>query len=214
MSESRSGRRLILSHARDDAYVPLTRVIFAKMGYSILPEEEWEALPPSQQEREPDLRLVDERRLASIDPGSAVPIIVLTGNEGVTGGDPRVIGAVQRPAGLHALYRLIQQALEDVPRTTPRVPTYLPARCRSGDREWRGAVLSLSENGCLLRSPEPLALGSEIDLSFDLPKSGTVETHAETAYQLVPDLGLVFSDTRPAQREAIATYVESTLAAI
>jgi hypothetical protein len=39
-----------------------------------------------------------------------------------------------------------------------------------------------------------------------------VETEAETAYQLHADLGLVFSNTQPAQRQAIATFLEQTLA--
>jgi hypothetical protein len=160
---------------------------------------------------------VDERRLDEIreDAGlSEVPIIVLSGRRGVTGADPRIVGAIARPAGLHEIYRLIQQTVEDTPRSTPRVATHLPARCRRGDREWRGAVLSLSESGCLLRTPEPLALGSQIDISFDLPRSGTIETQAEPAYQLVPDTGLIFHRTPAASREAILSFVEEALAVI
>jgi hypothetical protein len=158
MIDSDSERRLILSHAPDDAFVPLARVMFAKMGYSILPEAEWRALPHSPSACEPDLRIVDERRLDEIGPESELPMIVLTGRHGLTAEDPRVIGALRRPAGLHALYRLIQQVLEELPRSTPRVPTDLPARCRVGSREWGATMLSLSENGCLLRSPESLEL--------------------------------------------------------
>ena len=139
--------------------------------------------------------------------------MVLCGRHGVTGADPRIVGAIRRPAGLHEIYRLVQQVLEDTPRSTPRVPTHLPARCRRDGREWRGAVLSLSENGCLLRSPEPLLLGSRIALGFELPRSGTLEVDAEIAYQLVPDLGVVFNATSPSVREAIGGYVTSALAA-
>jgi hypothetical protein len=207
-------RRLFLSHAGDEAFVPLTRVMFAKMGYSILPEEEWGDLPPSLVDRQPDLRIVDERRLGEVDPESQVPMILLTGRRGVTGADPRMIGAVQRPAGLHALYRLIQQALEDVPRSTPRVPTSLPACCRTKSREWPATVLSLSQNGCLLRNPEPLLLGSQLELSFELPGSGAMETKAEAAYQLGRDSGLVFFESRSALRHAIASFVEQNLTSI
>jgi hypothetical protein len=132
----------------------------------------------------------------------------------VTGADARIIGAVGRPAGLHELYRLIQQAIEDTPRSTPRVPTHLPARCRRGELEWRGAVLSLSENGCLLRTPEPVSLGSQIEISFELPRAGTIETKAESTYQLVPDTGLIFHQTSAAFREAILSFVEESLAVI
>ncbi len=211
--ESQGPRRLILSYAREDAYVPLTRAILSKMGYSILNEEEWRSLREADHAARPDLRIIDERRMDELEAaGDGVPTIALTGRQGVDGGDPRFIGAVRRPAGLHELFRLIQLALEDVPRATPRVPTYLPATCRADSREWNASVLSLSENGCLLRSPEPLHLGSEVDLSFELPQVGTIQTHAETSYQLVPDLGLVFADTSAEHRRAIASFVEQTLA--
>ena len=217
MANPRTARWLIISYARADAYVPLARVILARMGYSIVPAEEWEDLPTADRDRTPDLRIVDERRLGEIpeDEGlSEVPMIVLTGRNGVSGVDLRVKGAVARPAGLHEIYRLIQQTIEDTPRSTPRVDTHLMARCRNGEREWHGAVLSLSENGCLLRTPEPVNLGSQIEISFDLPRLGTIETEAEFAYQLVPDTGLIFHRTPAASREAILSFVEESLAAI
>jgi hypothetical protein len=217
MAKHRKARRLIISYARPDAYVPLARVILARMGYPIVPAEEWEDLPTGDRERTPDLRIVDERRLGEIQEDAGlceVPMIVLTGRHGVTGTNPRIVGAIARPAGLHEIYLLIQQTIEDSPRSTPRVATHLPARCRRGARQWRAAVLSLSENGCLLRTPEPLSLGSQIDLSFDLPRAGTIETKAESAYQLVPDTGLVFHRTPAASREAILGFVEESLAVI
>jgi hypothetical protein len=217
MAKQRKARRLIISYAHPEAYVPLARVILARMGYSIIPAEEWEDLPTADRARTPELRIVDERRLGEIpedDEISDLPMIVLTGRHGVSGVDPRIIGAVARPAGLHEIYRLIQQTIEDTPRSTPRVATHLPARCRRGEREWRAAVLSLSENGCLLRTPEPVSLGSQIEISFDLPRTGTIETKAESAYQLVPDTGLIFHRTPAAFRKAILSFVEESLAAI
>lgn len=209
-------RRWIVSHAREEAYLPRTRSILARMGYAVVPAEEWDLLPPEQAARTPDLRIVDERRLAELgdETHDAIPTLVLTGRHGVTGADPRVLGAARKPVGLHELYRLLQQALEDVPRSTPRVPTHLPARCRRQDREWRGAVISLSENGCLLRSPEPVALGSELEIAFELPRVGAVSTKAESAYQVVPDLGLVFHETPASLRHAIAGFVENALATL
>ncbi len=217
MENGQETRRLIISYARSEAYVPLARVILARMGYSIVAAEEWEDLPSGDRERAPDLRIAEERRLGEIPedkPLPAIPIILLTGRRGVTSEDPRIVGAVARPAGLHEIYRLIQQTIEDNPRSTPRVATHLPARCRRGAREWHAAVLSLSENGCLLRTPEPVNLGSQIELSFDLPRVGTIETRAESTYQLVPDTGLVFHRTPAASREAILHYVEESLAVI
>ena len=159
-----------------------------------------------------DILIVDERRIGEIpDSETGIPIILLTGRHGVTGADPRIAGAIKRPAGLHDLYRLAQQILEDTPRSVPRVATHLMARCRGHGRDWTSTVLSLSENGCLLRSPEELLLGTELDLVLDLPKFGRVSLRAEVAYQLVPDTGLVFSALVPADRSALSDCVKHVL---
>jgi hypothetical protein len=208
-------RRHIAAHARPEAFAPHVRTILARMGYTILPAEELEELPDWVPGSRPALRIVDERQLASVpedEEGAPVPMIVLTGRHGVSGADPRIVGALPRPAGLHELYRLMQQALEDTPRATPRALIHLGARCRQNGREWRIALLSISENGCLLRSPEPIALGTHVDLAFDLPRVGAVETRAETAYQMPPDLGMIFHETPAAVRRAISEFVTAQLA--
>ncbi len=209
-------QRLLVTHTAPEAYAPMARVILAKLGYQIVEPEEFPAAAAALGLERPHLRLVDERSLADIEEEDdpPVPIVVLCGRHGVTGADPRIVGAIGRPAGLHEIYRLVQQVLEDTPRSTPRVATHLSARCRRDGREWRAAVLSLSENGCLLRSPEPLLLGSRIALGFDLPRMGAVEVDAEIAYQLVPDLGVVFNSTSPGVREAIGGYIAAALTAL
>jgi len=208
-------RRLILSLARPEAYVPLARAILGRMGYAIVSPEEWKQ-SPSLAERSPELCIVEERQLAQL-PGepslASTPLILLCGKGQPVLDDRRVVGAIARPAGLHELYRLFQQALEAVPRSSLRVPTNLPVRLRSAGREWLGSVLSLSENGCLVRSPEPMDLGAELEVAFELPRAGLIETRAETSYHLVPDTGLVFQATPAAQRRAIQTYVTENLAA-
>ena len=205
--------RVLVTHSAPEALAPITRVILGKLGYAILTPEEFESLAQSMERVRPDLRIVDERNLFEVpeDETPSVPIIVLTGRHGTTGVDSRIVGAVQRPAGLHELYRLLQQVLEDTPRTTPRVPTHLNAHCSKDGREWNGAVLALSENGCLLRSPEPLLLGSRIDLSFELPKAGAINLQAEVAYQLVPESGLIFLATLPTDRSAISDFVVNSI---
>ena len=72
-------------------------------------------------------------------------------------------------------------------------------------------MVSLSQNGCLLRSTESLALGSELDVSFELPRFGRIDVRAEVSYQLVPDLGLVFCAVSSEQRAAIEGFVNATL---
>jgi hypothetical protein len=207
-------RRLLISFARPEAYGPLTQVILAKLGYGLVQAEAWGELPEEVAAGGPDLAIADERRLSEVwtDGREKLRTVALTGRNGLAGDDPRVVAVVQKPAGLHELYRVLQATLEPRPRSTPRIPTYLPASCRQRGREWRAAVVSLSENGCLLRSPEPVPLGSELQVSFDLPRVGRVETSAESAYQLVPDLGLVFSGAPAASRRAILDFVEQTLA--
>jgi hypothetical protein len=208
-------RRLIVSIARATAFVPLARAILGRMGYAIVPLEEWQAYPPLSK-REPLLALVDDRMFASLpatEPFDRLPILLLTGREPGRIEDRRVLGAISQPAGLHELYRLLQQLIEPQPRGTLRIPTNLPARMRGADREWTGAVLSLSENGCLLRTPEPMPLGTALEISFELPRTGRIETRAEASYQLIPDFGLVFQSTPAASRNAIRSFVEERLAA-
>ena len=208
-------RRLLVTHAQPEAFAPLARSILARTGYRIVSVEELDQLPPSIGLRRPDLRLVDERRLGEVPEdgeGGNVPIILLTGRHGVSGVDPRIVGAVARPAGLHELYRLVQMVLEESPRNTPRVPTHLPARCRRDGREWTASILSLSENGCLLRCAEPVTLRTEVELEFALPRAGSLWTPAEVAYQIPPDLGLVFYSTPAAVRRSIAEFVLESMA--
>lgn len=211
--------RLLVAYAHDRAFVDRTPAILGRLGYHIMTPEEFSELYENDDEptpRRPELHIVDERRLAEVpeDEGEApIPIIALTGRHGVTGADSRIVGAVKRPAGLHDLFRLMQQVFEDFPRTAPRIPTHLNVVCRRGGQEWNASMLSLSENGCLLRSPEPMPLGTRLELAFDLPRAGSMELCAEIAYQLVPDLGLVFSGVDPSIRDAIGGYVTEALLA-
>jgi len=207
-------RRLILSFARADAYVPLARAILGRIGYAIVSPEEWQE-SDALASRPPELCIVDERRLAELpgDAFAATPLILLCAKGISSLDDRRVVGALARPAGLHELYRLLQQTLESVPRGCLRIPTNLPARFFRSGREWHGAVRSLSENGCLVRTSEPMDLGAELEVSFELPRAGLIQTRAETAYQLVSDTGLVFQATPAASRRAILSFVEEQLAA-
>ncbi len=139
--DAKLSHRVLVTHSAPDALAPITRVILGKLGYAILTPEEFETLAQSMDRVRPDLRIVDERNLFEVpEDNPATPIIVLTGRHGTTGMDTRIVGAVKRPAGLHELYRLLQQVLEDAPRTTPRVPTHLNARCSKNGRDWTGAL--------------------------------------------------------------------------
>jgi hypothetical protein len=208
--------RTILLHASRDALAPMTDVILSKLGYAILPPDRFASRREADPDACADLLLVDERRLGEVDAAwdaevDDLPIILLTGQHGATGADSRIVGAVKRPAGMHELYRLLQQIFEDKPRSTPRVATQLRAHCSRGARSFEGRVLSLSENGCLMRSPEAIPLGQRIQLSVELPRAGEIALEAEAAYQLLPDVGLVFSAVPVVHRQAIERFVAQTL---
>ena len=213
MSAPESASRIILAHAGREAFSDMSRSILSKLGYVIVPPEEFDACAESLGRDRPDLRIVDERSIAEVpdDAYSTVPIILLTGSHGVSGVDPRIVGAIQRPAGMHELYRIIQELLEDTPRSTPRLPVHLKAHCSRDGRDWTGAVLSLSEGGCLLRSTAPQNLGVTFTLRFSLPRTGPLVLDAEVTYQLVPDLGLTFQSTSPTDREAITNFIQRSL---
>ncbi len=213
MSASESTSRIILAHAGREAFSDMSRSILSRLGYLIVRPEEFDDCAESLGCDCPDLRIVDERSIAEIpdDAYSTVPIIVLTGSHGVSGADPRIVGAIQRPAGMHELYRVIQEVLEDVPRSTPRLPVHLKAHCSRDGCEWTGAVLSLSEGGCLLRSTAPQNLGVTFTLRFSLPRTGPLVLDAEVTYQLVPDLGLTFQSTSPTDRESITNFIQRSL---
>ncbi len=214
MSSDAPVSRWILQHAPLDALAPNTAQMLTRLGYRIVLPDDF----AGEREREPglvpDLLLVDERRLAETvarEGGDAAPIVLLCGRQGASGSDGRVVGAAKRPAGLHDLYRLFQQIFEDTPRTTPRIATQLRARCAGPDAGFEARVVSLSENGCLLRSPEPILLGQKLALELELPHQEALRVEAEATYQLLPDTGLVFHAVAPPARAALAGFVEQAL---
>ena len=206
-------RHWLVSLARSSAFVPMTRAILGRLGYAIVPLEEWLA-KASLQAHPPELCLVEERLIGEL-PGDrefeTSRLVALTGREGVTSTDPRIIAGIQVPAGLHELYRVMQQTFEPTPRSAIRVPTQLPARLELAGRERAVELRSISENGCLVRSEEPLPLGTRVEIQFQLPHLGAVRTAAAPTYQMLPDTGLVFERTTPGHRRSIQIYVEQSL---
>lgn len=210
-----ASRRSILCFASADALGPRTDVMLSRLGYRMLTPELFDALRAEEPTLRPEMLVVDERRMdeamAYAEGEETLPIVLLTGRQGASGEDQRVVGAVMRPAGLHDLYRLMQQVFEDVPRSTPRVATALEAHCESGGARWKGQVLSLSENGCLIRSAEAILLGQRLQLELRLPQAEGIEVEAEATYQLLPDTGLVFNALDAESREALGRFVAETI---
>ena len=126
--------------------------------------------------------------------------------------DSRIFATTRRPARLGAVYEMIQSALESTPRSAPRIRTQLSARCIRGEHRSIGAVLSLSEGGCLLRSGERIARGARVDLQFALPSFGLISTRAECRYAREGDAGLAFEASGADVRHTISHFVTSQLA--
>lgn len=208
-------QRKIASYVPPQAYAPRVRAALESLGYRIIPvatrgrfeDDSWT----------PDLRIVDERhidRIPAEDYLPRTPVLLLTGGTRAVSRDRRVVGSVPRPALLKDLYPILQQTLEDTPRVAVRAPTELPGRCTQSDRRWMGAVVSLSEKGCLFRTRELLGTDQRLNLLFPLPMGQMVTARARVIGQQGPSVGLIFDDMAPPIREAVAQYVENRLATL
>lgn len=161
------------------------------------------------------LWLVDQERLPELpgpDEAADRRILLVASTRSGACEDPRVFATTRRPARLGAVYEMIQSALESTPRSAPRVRTQLSARCIRGEQRSIGALLSLSEGGCLLRSGERLSRGTRVRLQFALPSFGLISTQAECRYANEADAGLAFADSGSDVRHSIAHYVTARLA--
>jgi hypothetical protein len=215
MSDVSPKSKLIVALARPEAFVDKTLQILRRLGYQIVNREEFDGLHRATGDSDGlPLFLADERSLDELpghDADEMPRVVLLSGRQGATGQDPRIVAAVKKPVGLHDLYRVLQELFQDTPRAAPRVSTHLRATCTRRDRSWEGVLLSLSENGGLLRSNEPLPLGSKFVLEFDLPRLGPIRLEAEAAYQILPDIGVVFSGLDSQIRDAIEAHVRHTI---
>jgi hypothetical protein len=123
------------------------------------------------------------------------------------------VGSIERPAGFHDLYRLVQTALEPNPRATPRVPTSIPARVRGALDDLEAQVVSLSRGGCLLRRENPPGPGEEIVFEFELPRFGTLEIVGRTVYRRASEAGVVFRNLSVPASRGIQSFVEERMLA-
>ena len=158
--------------------------------------------------------LVDEERLDTLpqDADDDLRVLAIVSSDHEESIDSRVFARTTRPGRLGTVYEMIQSALERTPRRTPRIPTRLSARCIRAERRSIGAVLSLSEGGCLLRTGEALRKGAKLDLQFALPDYGLVSTRAECRYVRSGDAGLAFDAPHDDVRHTIAHFVTCQLA--
>jgi hypothetical protein len=196
-------RLCIASHAADSDYAPTSRVLLWKLGYELVAPDETSS---------PALRIVRDDRLAEVAESPNAPIILLTRDRRAKQRDPRVTGALHRPAGLHELYRLIQAALEEHPRSVPRVATLLRATAAAETKRFELAVTSISESGCLVTSLKLPLHGTRLDLEIELPWGERLATPALVAYEQGECLGLVFHGITLGARKKVSKAVMELLA--
>lgn len=212
-TRSRFQPRTIYSHTGPRALSPGTRRVLRALGYNIVPGNR--RTNGSGKRREPALRLVDERHLASTptpESDPETPIVLLTGSRPWACEDPRIVGRIQRPAQLNDIYRSFQSALEIHPRRIPRVAAELPARCIRSEHRSPGALLSLSEGGCLLATSDFIGKGSRMNLQFAIPATGILTTRAKCVYQQENRAGLAFSENSDRNHQIINRFVAARLA--
>jgi hypothetical protein len=204
-------RAVIASDVSPEALEPNAWRALRSLGYEIVPAGA--SFGTADQPIQPDLRLVDEESFGRIagEEGTSPPVIILTRQPASPPADRRIIASLTRPAPFRELYTAIQQALEPTPRRYPRIITALPARCAHYDRSCAGAVISLSEGGCLFRSPDALSWERETNLQFPLPRPGLISARAQQVNQRGSDQGFAFRGLPSRSRSAISHYVMDRL---
>ncbi len=205
--KSAHDRRIGL-HVGERSIAPRVLDALGALGYVFLDDAD-EAADDAR------VRLVDADqldRLPSPDDAPDLRLLVVASPRQHALDDPRVFAQTTRPGRLGSVFGMIQSALEKTPRRCPRIPTRLSARCIRSDRRSIGAVLSLSEGGCLLRTSEGLRKGAKLSLQFALPQYGLISTRAECRYVRRGDAGLAFADPTPDVRHTIAHFVTLQLA--
>jgi hypothetical protein len=202
LEDALEGRRRIASYAAERDYAPFARAMLWKLGYAVMPPEELGA---------PELRIVREDRLAEVAQLPSCPLILLTDRRQPEIGDSRVSGTVRRPAGVPALYRLMQATLEEHPRSVPRAPVSLPARATNGTHVFELVVRSISENGCLLAGPKLPNLETALELSIEFPWGEKLQVAALVAYEQAGNVGALFQQIAPAARPRLTKLVARLL---
>lgn len=202
--------RVIARHAPCRAFARGALPALERLGYRLLPPGSALAGAPGVRI---DAHLVGPRERRRLPQDAGAPLILLAGRRPPRArpGEPDVVATLRRPAELGDLYRALQLALETHPRRVPRAALTLPARCASGSEDFPGAIVSLSEGGCLLRSARPPASRRRLRLYFPLPERGLVEVSARPLYHARGHLGLAFLDLADATRRAITDCVEDAL---
>ena len=209
--------RWALSYEVDPrAFAPKTREVLGALGYRLIAPRT--SRPTTELGYGTDLRLVDAKNHSTtsqvsdaVENGSATPIVLFTNGDGEPAADSRVVATLQTPIEIGSLYPVLQSALEPTPRRTPRADAELPATCTHSNQRFIGAVLSLSEQGCLFRSSDTIPSDQPLQLLFPLPGERMVSLRASMIEQNGGEVGLRFENPTTRSRRAISGYVVDQL---
>jgi PilZ domain len=206
MMKGRGRERVVELRAPRRAFARGVPGALERLGYRLVPADRRGTACP-------DARIAAAPELRRIPGQERQPVIRLDGRraERPRGDDPRVVATLRQPAPLGEVYRALQLALEEHPRRVPRAALVLPARFVAGERDWPGAVVSLSEDGCLVRSSRSVAPDRRLRIWFPLPGRGLVQLAAQPLYERAGHAGLAFIELEDATRRAIAASVERML---
>ncbi|HTO09443.1 MAG TPA: PilZ domain-containing protein [Myxococcota bacterium] len=200
---------LILSLSPPESYAPLARITLSRAGYSIVSADRWAEMSQSVA-TVPHLAIAD-LECGGIGVPPSTPWIALAPRGAPHPTRVPVVGLVERPAQFHALYRVLQLALEPTPRASARVPTSLAAHCRGETGNWDARVVSLSRDGCLLWRDENTPEGELVNLDFELPNWGRVQVAGQTVYRRATETALAFRDVSAPHGRSIQRFVEEKL---
>jgi uncharacterized protein (TIGR02266 family) len=101
-------------------------------------------------------------------------------------------------------------------RASPRVALDVELQLASDAHFFAGLSGDISEGGIFVSTYRPLAIGSEVDLTFSLPGStrqlrarGRVRWHRDASPNSPPGAGIAFDDLAPDARDAIQRFCTS-----
>jgi c-di-GMP-binding flagellar brake protein YcgR len=112
----------------------------------------------------------------------------------------------------------IRQRLGIVERTAMRVNYRAPVRIGALGQQFESEMLDMSIGGMLVRSPAGLAIGTKVELTFDLPSRpglsvvGAVVRSQRERGERAGRSGLAFVDLDAGARDAIRRFVQSHVA--
>lgn len=175
----------------------------------------------------PDLDGNEVCRRLKVDPlTEAIPVILLTGSARPQSDQSAVdTGAVASlPTGMDTprLLNMIQMVLTTplTRRIFPRVSVTRAVIYQSADYTGTGETLNLSQGGMFILTPNPLEVGTDLELRFGLTISEPWQGTARVVWTRIPEeehpypvgMAAQFYDLPPDARSAIAAFVAKLLA--